>query len=818
MLILATCFAAGVYLAASVLAATTLLPLLAILGCASLMAGVLCLRASWEGAAYSALLLGFVAAGAVSMHLFELRFPPDDIRHVTGRGADLSEPVRLEGRVATSPQRVANNLQFDLNLERLESRRAVFPTRGRVRIRLTIGDDAESMELAESLHLDYGDRVRALARLRKPRVYRNPGSFDFQRWLESVEDIAFVGTIRSPHLVEELSGKEPVGLTKSIVPVRARLLEGIDRLYPPWRAEGRAGAVLKAVLLGDRSSLSTQTVENFRRTGLYHQLVVSGLQLGLLAFLAGSFLRWLRLREELQIVLLLAAMIGYALLLEQRAPTLRATLMVFVYLGARFLCRERALLNAIGASALVLLLFRPFWLLESGFQLSFSAALLIAGLAVPVLERTTEAARRALRGLSDADRDAGFSPRLAQFRIDLCSLASRLTARSRFFERHPAAAAFIVTGPVEGALWAASALVFSTILQVGLLLPMTETFHRVTLAGVLLNALATPLMTILLGLAAPTVVLAAVSPALAAIPAKALALVINGFVAVAEFRGLPAWVTYRVPDPPMWVSLGFAFFIVLTAWLIGKSRKIFWTSVAGAGIFAALISFPAFPPRLPRRALEVTALDCGGGDAIFVVLPDRTTLLVDACGSSGSTPTEGAFSRGGWDQGENVVSPYLWWRGITQIDRVVLTHAKQDHLGGMAAIFRNFRVGEFWHGANSLTPAYLRLLSRADKFEINDRQLVAGQKVKLGEAEIEILWPPADRSVGDRPSDDDSLVMRISAAGGSALLAGDISGAAEEELLARNVELRSEILKVADHGSPKSSSDAFLSRVSRKLS
>jgi competence protein ComEC len=777
----------------------------------SLLTGLLLTRASREIAAHAALLLGFLAAGGVTTQLFDLRFPPDHVRHLAGRGADFADPVRLEGNVVSTPQRTPDELQFDLDVKRVDSRRLSFATEGRVRLRLIVGDDRESMELADSLRIEYGDGVRVMAQLRRPRTYRNPGSFDYPRWLESVEDISFIGTIKSPHLVEKLPSQNEAGFEKSIQAVRQRLLDGIDRIYPPWTRQGREGAVLKAVLLGDSTSLSTETVENFRRTGLYHQLVVSGEQLGLLAFLVGLFLHWLRLREEFQITLLLAAMLTYALLLEQRAPTLRATLMIFVYLAARFLYRPRSLLNAVGASALVLLVMRPFWLFESGFQLSFAAALLIAGLAVTILERTTEPFRRALRDLPNADRDARLEPRLAQFRLDLRGLAASFSKRLDFLDRHPRVSLRMMAMPVEAALWVASALLFSAILQVGLLLPMTETFHRVTIAGILLNALATPLMTILLGLAAPTVVLAAVSPTLALLPAKALSLVTAGFIAVAEFNGFPAWVSYRVPDPPLWVSLGFALLVLLAGWSITSSRRMFWFSLAGAGVFAALISFPPFPARIPRGALEVTALDCGGGDALFVVLPDQTTMLVDACGSRTSNPAE--LNRGAWDQGENVVSPYLWSRGITRIDLVVLSHARQDHLGGLTAVFRNFRVGKFWHAVNPLTPAYLRLLHEADSFGIQDRQLAAGQTILIGETKIGILWPPAHRMAGERPVDNDSLVMRVSAAGGSVLLTGDIDEEAEAELIRQGVTLQSQILKVAGHGARDSSSAAFLDKV-----
>jgi len=160
-----------------------------------------------------------------------------------------------------------------------------------------------------------------------------------------------------------------------------------------------------------------------------------------------------------------------------------------------------------------------------------------------------------------------------------------------------------------------------------------------------------------------------------------------------------------------------------------------------------------------------------------------------------------------------VVSPYLWSRGISRIDRVVLSLARQDHLGGLTAVFRNFRVGEFWHGKNPMTPSYRKLLQEADRLGIKDRQLTAGQTIDLGGAKIEILWPPEGRPVGERPTDGDSMVIRISAAGGSVLLTGDIGEEAELELVRRGATLQSQILKVAAHGARDASSAAFLERV-----
>ncbi len=814
LLLLAASFAAGILLARPGHAVVSSLAFLFAAAGVSFLLGLMALRATRERASAAFLLLSFVSAGGAASQLFERRFPPDHLSHLASRDVDLEDPVRLEARLITNPIRTSYGLQFDAAVTSAGSRGAKHQARGTVRFRVLVGNDAESMALADSLHLQCGDTIRVLALLTRPRAYRNPGSFDFRRWMESIADIPFVGTIKSPHLIEKLPGDGRRTAGDLLQGVRRHFLESIDRLYPPWSREGRTGAVLKAVLLGDRSSVDSDTIENFRRTGLYHLLVVSGLHVGLLALMAGLLLRRLPLSEVWRAAGVLLILFAYAALVEQRAPTLRALLMITVYLVGRSLYRQHSLLNAVGLAGLILLVARPPWLTESGFQLSFSAALIIAGLAVPLLEAGPEPLRRALRRLQDAEYDARLPPRLAQFRLDARAAAGWLQRRFAILARHPAVASGIVVGPWKMVLWAASVILFSAVLQFGLLLPMAETFHRVTYAGIGLNAVAIPVMTALLAIAVPTVLLAATVPALAVWPGKLLAYIMQGFFALTEWPGLPAWLSYRVPEPPLWVSAGFALAMVATAWTLSRARRAFWPSLMVLGVFGVLISSHPFAARLPRDKLEVTALDCGGGDAIFVVLPGRRTMLVDGCGTRTSAGNQGLLRGRRWDPGEDIVSNYLWSRGVTEIDVVVLTHAHQDHLGGLAAVLRNFSVGEFWHGANPFTPAYVRLLHEVDRLRISERHLIVGQSMQLGDATFEILWPPADRPVGERPSNDDSLVLRIQAADATVLLAGDISEEVERGLLAHGADLKSNVLKVAHHGSGASSSAGFLARVS----
>jgi len=817
LLLVAASFGLGIWLVGSRHANGLLAAALPASVAACLLAGLILLSAGWERLSLLLALAGFLAAGASAAGLFSYRFSPNHVSRLAAQGVDLDRPIRLEGEVVSTPIRTAYGMQFDLETQRGGEPDRAFSLSGKVRLRLEAAEQPEMWALVDALRLQYGDLVRVSVRLRQPRIYKNPGSFDFRRWMESTEDIYWVGSIRDPQLVEKLPPASRVGIMTLAARVRSRLLRSIDDLYPRWAAQGRCGTVLKAILLGDRSALDSETIENFRKTGLYHLLVIAGLHVGLLALLAGALLRLFPLGASWRCLLVLVFLILYSFLVEQRAPTLRATLMIAVYLLARLVYGGHSTLNAIGLAGFLLLLFRPAWLFESGFQLSFSAALLIAGLVAPILERTTEPYRRALDDLDEISVDAHMEPRQAQFRLDLRALRSALRRRWRLLESHPTWARELVSGAARLGLWTASILLFSALLQLGLLLPMAATFHRVALAGVGMNALAIPLMTLLLALALPTVLLGATLPGLAAWPAQTLAAVMAGLFTLVDLPHLPAWLSFRVPDPPAWVSCGFALSVFAAALSVGRRAWAWGTSLASLGLMAALIALHPFPPRLPFGVFEVTALDCGQGDSLFLVLPDRTTMLVDASGTRHRSTGEGAFQGRLWDPGEDIVSPYLWRRGIEKIDVVVLSCPHEDHLGGLPAVFRNFAVGEFWHAAYSPTPAYLALLERVRQKRVAQQTLAAGDELERGGVVVRVLWPPPPGPGRATPANDDSLVLRLTYQGESVLLTGDISAKVERQLLASGEALQSQVLKVAHHGSRTASSPEFLARVHPRL-
>ena len=714
---------------------------------ACLIAALLLVRAGRNGASAAVVLAGFTLAGAALPILFAHRFPPNHVSHLENWGFDLDQPLQVEGTILTEPIPTPSGLQFDIGVVRLSQSESARPgspepsarsVSGKIRVRLESLVNAGLQSLIESgvpnvFELHPGDAIHANLLLRRPHSYQNPGSFDFRKRAEEIEDLYWEGSVSGAVQVRKLPASSRVHWTRIIWPVRERVRKAVDRLYPPWSAEGRDGAVLKAILLGDRSSLDSTTIDHFRVSGLYHLLVIAGLHVGLIAGLVLGFLRLLGLNQTWRNAVLLAVLLGYSLLVEQRAPTLRATLMIVAFIVANLLGRGHSALNSVGLAAMVLLLVRPAWLFESGFQLSFAAALMIVGLAGPLLRRSIEPYHRALAQLDNLDLDAALAPRHAQFRLDLRSLVSSLREHWAYLDRHPVAASRLIVWPAGGVLRLAEIAALSAVLQIGLLLPMVETFHRVTLAGIGMNSLALPLMAVLLAIAIPTVALATVAPSWAVIPGRVLAVVFEALFRLAGSR-LPDWLSYRVPSPPLVVALGFTAALIALAISVGRSRVLALISTAVFGVFAILLATAPFVASLSSSGLELTALDCGRGRADFAVLPGGSTMLIDAGGIPAETTS--ALTEH-WDPGENIVAPYLWSRRVKNLDVLVATGSNLD---GVAAIAADFQVRELWlapqHGG--WNAAAMAAVARAVRRGTIIRPIAPGEVLRLGATTIQV--------------------------------------------------------------------------------
>ena len=209
---------------------------------------------------------------------------------------------------------------------------------------------------------------------------------------------------------------------------------------------------------------------------------------------------------------------------------------------------------------------------------------------------------------------------------------------------------------------------------------------------------------------------------------------------------------------------------------------------------------------------EVTVVDVGQGDSIFLRSMKGDTILIDV----GGKVTFGSKEK--WQEGsqtsnaEKTLIPYLQARGVSQIDHLVLTHTDTDHIGDLEEVAKRFKIKEICVSQGALTkPSFVKRL-RTLKRPV--RTLKAGDKLPMMGSNLQVLYP---NEIGDG-GNNDSIVLYGKLLGSSFLFTGDLEKEGEEELMASYPNLKASVLKAGHHGSKGSSSEAFLDQLQPSLS
>lgn len=370
---------------------------------------------------------------------------------------------------------------------------------------------------------------------------------------------------------------------------------------------------------------------------------------------------------------------------------------------------------------------------------------------------------------------------------------------------------FPFLGPTSSrwARWICSGLLVSLSAQLGTGPIIAYYFQKAPVISVVANLVVVPLIGLVVALGFTSAILGLVSMGLAKLYAAANWVLLTGLIGLVNFAASLPFAYLRVPQPSR-IFIGLYYGFLLLGANIKRSimvRRIFFFG----GLI--LLNLLVWGHALEREgSLSVLFFDVGQGDAALVRFPNGRTMLID-----------GGERKAGFDCGERVICPYLRRAGIRHLDVMVLTHADNDHVGGLPAVLEEFPVELVLDsGARHLSLTYLRFLELAHGPGVTYREARAGDRLEIcPQVDVTVLHPTREfvTEEGDAPFglNNASVVLRVQYGSIIFLLTGDIEEEAEEVLLRYGRELNSTVLKVPHHGSKTSSTMSFLLAVRPRL-
>lgn len=601
-----------------------------------------------------------------------------------------------------------------------------------------------------------GDRVRITGTALAVSAPTNPGETDFR---PSATQDRIAGTLLVPTagLVEAAPDQSP-----SIRSIFLRARAGAQSHVRGWierttSDNADAGALLGALLLGERTGAAEDLHGAFARIGLSHLLSISGLHLVAVAWGALVMLRLLGDRPRLETTIVLLAVLAYCFVAPVRTPIVRAAIMVLALLASELAGRRYHPLAILALTACAIVIWKPMELASTGFQLSFGvvAALIVC---VPRLEQRLFP--------FDPPPDERTSGQQAAQKIRRLTIA--------------AVVAWAIATPLVAC-------------RIGVISP---------LAPLLTVLLAPPVTTLLTG-AIGAMLVGTIVPPLNTLTAPLLALLASAVAGVAIFADALPFAVLHVPQVSALWAAGAT--LVIGWWMIAGDRRnkpalvgtllmIAWTAVAFA------------PPSLDRDIrLRIDALDVGDGSCLLV-RSGGDSILIDA-------------GSGYFGAGLRTLPRALRALGAHRIDTAIITHANIDHYNALPDLadqigLRSVLVPEALLAEAAARPDGPVAACIDQLHQRRVRTSAIGWRFEhwLDNIQLDVLSPPTPSLFNG--ANDNSIVIRFASGDQTLLLtSGDIERDAMRFLFDNHPDLHAVIAEAPHHGSAVSGSGDFLLRL-----
>ncbi|MCI8315074.1 MAG: DNA internalization-related competence protein ComEC/Rec2 [Lachnospiraceae bacterium] len=583
---------------------------------------------------------------------------------------------------------------------------------------------------------------------------RNPGGFDAQRYYQTL-GVDF--RLYQTELIT--AGSNYSVYQETLYQLRHYLEEILDSALSE-----KDSAVMKAILLGNKSEMDEQSKQLFQKSGIAHIFAISGLHITLLGMGLYRILRRTYLPQQICAVFAVVLMVAYGDMVGMSSSAYRAVFMFGMQLAAQLLRRTYDMLTALALAAVLILLEQPLYLYYTGFQLSFGAILGIGCL--------SEVMQPFLR-----KKKPCFVDKIA---LSLCGSLS----------------IFLIHFPI-----------------------MLCIYYEFPIYSFFLNLIIIPAMSVLMAAGLLCLGAGCLPGTFGLGMAKIVGVVchgmLSGFTWLCEGSlKLPFanWVTGRPDNWKICIFCGAVIFLYVSHQYGKRLSKNAVCEKRGIGIalpfgFRLLIVLAAviLVSDSSVDGTSLTFLDVGQGDCICVESVSGEHFLID--GGSTSESKVGAYT----------ILPYLKYNGISKLDAVFLTHLDSDHISGVMELLEESRMEVkisriCVSNAVIEDEAYHKLAVLCNARKIPIYRLKAGDQISVRDLQFEVLHPCADYKTNSRNAY--SLVMKLESGGVTALLTGDVESDGEyasAERLYQEIEFSGiDIYKAAHHGSKYSNTEELL--------
>lgn len=600
-----------------------------------------------------------------------------------------------------------------------------------------------------------GDQISCTGKLSAIKEASNPGEFDSRTYYYSLG-------ICYQFFGKAISRKKERPL--SVYRMAGRVRERMDTVYRYILSENEYG-LLKAMFLGDKTELSSEEKRLYEENGVAHLLAVSGLHVSIVGGMLFRFLRKRKFSYAVSCICSSFVLLFYAIMTGFGNSVFRAVIMFLIFLLAQYFGAEYDMVSSMSLAGILMLYDSPLRILESGCIISFTSIFAI-GMIVPFVKELEEKRKRSKLIPGEFLIESKWKKRI----------------RQAFFTS-------IIISMVIGPL-------------------LLRFYYQWSPYSVLLNLFVIPAMSPLLLSAITGGVMGLFqlwAGMAGCIPAV---LLLRGFHEVFQFiHKMPGAVI--VTGCPSWWKILFLYLAELCLFICWYYRL--WS--AGCVFILILIAGRFCRPVPP---LQISMLDVGQGECIFLKTPANETILIDG----GSTSKKHIA--------DYTILPALKYYGTDHLDYVIITHTDEDHISGIRELLE-----EEYPVKNIILPDTLAMRlpeQKTEKREVQEKdreskktmlevvkksnanvvKISKGDIIKLDRIRLSCLHPV--KGWDDEDVNSGSIVFALSYEKFTMLFTGDLPGE-QEALFMKEVPTPVSVLKTAHHGSKNSTTDLFLKRV-----